>query len=113
MKYIEKIEGVQRRATKQIPSLKGLSYSERLRTLKLPTLAYRRIRGDMLEIYKILHEHYDPKSSNIITLWKDVSERQGQRGNSLKIYPQHMHMQFGNMEKLFHTSGSKDLEQFT
>ena len=26
-----------------------------------PTVAYRRTRGDMIEIYKLLHEKYDSK----------------------------------------------------
>ena len=50
-KHIESIENVQRRASKQIPQL---SYEERLQKIKLPTLAYRRSRGDMTELYKIL-----------------------------------------------------------
>ena len=37
-KDINTIENVQRRATKMIPSLKDLSYPERLIALKLPTL---------------------------------------------------------------------------
>ena len=48
------IENVQRRATKLIPILSGLSYEERLKKLKLPTLKYRRLRGDMIEVFKIL-----------------------------------------------------------
>ena len=55
--YIEnhkKIERVQMRATKLIHKLKGLPYRQRLERLKLPTLKYRRIRGDMIEIYKML-----------------------------------------------------------
>ena len=48
------IENVQRRATKLIPNLKNLPYSERLKILKLPTLKYRRLRGDMINVYKIL-----------------------------------------------------------
>ena len=53
MKLVEQIhvEGVQRRATKQIPGMKNSTYAERLRKLKLSTLSYRRIRGDMIEIY--------------------------------------------------------------
>ena len=47
-KHIESIEHVQRRASKQIPGLSQLSYEERLRKIKLPTLAYRRSRGDMI-----------------------------------------------------------------
>ena len=54
VKYIESIEGVQRRATKMVPEIKKtLSYPERLKHLKLPTMAYRRARGDMIEVYKI------------------------------------------------------------
>jgi len=37
-----------------IISLKHLPYMERLKQLKLPTLKYRRLRGDMIEVYKSL-----------------------------------------------------------
>jgi hypothetical protein len=47
MKYIEKIESVQKRVTKQFPGMKNLSYPERLKKIGLPTLAYRRLRGDI------------------------------------------------------------------
>ena len=45
MKHIEAIENVQRRATKLIPCIKDLDYESRLRRLRLPTLAYRRVLG--------------------------------------------------------------------
>ena len=48
------IENVQRRATKIIPNLKHLPYDERLKILKLPTLKFRRLRGDLINVYKIL-----------------------------------------------------------
>jgi len=50
---IGKLENVQKRATKSVINVKKLHYEERLRRLKLPTLKYRRIRGDMIELYKI------------------------------------------------------------
>ena len=42
------------RATKFIPGCSNLSYPERLKKLKLPTLAYRRTRGDMIQVFKLL-----------------------------------------------------------
>ena len=59
MKYIERIEKVQRRATKLLPNMSKMSYEQRLRKIGLPTLAYRRVRGDMIEVYKMLHGLYD------------------------------------------------------
>ena len=53
-KDVELIEQVQRRATKHVPGLRDMEYSDRLKHLKLPTLVFRRIRGDMIEIYKII-----------------------------------------------------------
>ena len=50
-----------------IPEIKNLSYPERLRKLKLPTLSYRRIRGQMIEVYKIINNIYDKNvSENIL-----------------------------------------------
>ena len=86
-KYIEQIEGVQRRATKQLPGMSNLSYPERLRKLKLPTLSYRRARGDMIELYKIISGKYDQTAGNFIRKWDDNSQRSGNRGNSRKLYP--------------------------
>jgi hypothetical protein len=47
--------------------MKNLNYEERLRKLKLPTLGYRRVRGDMIEMYKIIKGKYD---KDVITLVK-------------------------------------------
>jgi hypothetical protein len=43
------IESVQRRATRIIPGLKGKSYEERINIMKLPSLNYQRVRGDLIE----------------------------------------------------------------
>ena len=55
----EIIEKVQKRATKLIISLKKLSYVERLKQLQLPTLKYRCLRGDMIEVFKTVHNYYE------------------------------------------------------
>ena len=46
------IEKVQRRASKRVHELKDLSYEERLKKLDMPTLAYRRLRGDMIDVFQ-------------------------------------------------------------
>ena len=51
---ILELESVQRRYTRLINDIGTLSYSERLDNLNLTTLAERRIRGDLIETYKIL-----------------------------------------------------------
>ena len=58
-KLIEELENVQRRATKLVPGLSNLPYEERLKKLDLPTLKFRRMRGDMIEVYKITSGKYD------------------------------------------------------
>ena len=42
------IENVQRRATKLVPEIKDLRDEDRLEALNLPTLEYRRKRGDLI-----------------------------------------------------------------
>ena len=81
-KHIIEIEKVQRQFTKHIKGLKKLSYPDRLSTLKLPSLEFRRLRGDFIEVYKILHKIYDPLTTNsLLTL--DVNLRT--RTNTLKL----------------------------
>ena len=47
------LENTQRRVTRFISSLKGLSYQERLKRLGLPVLENRRESADVVEVYKI------------------------------------------------------------
>ena len=67
LRQSRKIESVQRRATKLIPNLKELPYEERLRKLKLPSLKYRRLRGDMINVYKILNDE-NSESKHLLPL---------------------------------------------
>ena len=53
------LKKIQKRATKLVISLKKLSYKDRLMQLNLHTLKYRRLRGDMIEVYKIIRHIYD------------------------------------------------------
>ena len=49
------LENVQRRFTRLVEGIGTLPYSERLEEMKLTTLAERRIRGDLIETFKILN----------------------------------------------------------
>ena len=52
-KDINTLEKVQRRATKVSYPIKNLKYEDRLSDLKLTTLQDRRLRGDLIQKYKI------------------------------------------------------------
>jgi len=75
------LEKVQKRATKLIFSIKHLSYAERLKKLNLPTLKYRRARGDMIEVFKILTGKYNNVNNISLTLNNDSCTR----GNIYKL----------------------------
>ena len=66
-----------------IPGFKDMSYPDRLRKLGLPSLVYRRLRGDLIEIYKIVTGKYDTDASeNLINLRLDSRTR----GHPYKIF---------------------------
>ena len=81
-KHIDLIESIQRKFTKRIIGLGDLEYEERLRKLRLPSLEYRRLRGDMIEVYKITHDFYDPPT--VATLLTPFSENTT-RGHNFKL----------------------------
>ena len=51
------IERIQRRATKLIHRLHDQSYFDRLARLHLPSLQYRRLRGDLILLYRMYHNN--------------------------------------------------------
>ena len=86
-KDIDLVESVQRRATRMVPGLAKLSYEERLQAMDLPSLAYRRLRGDAIEVYKYLNGVYKVESSSMLPLVDPTSSQT--RGHCLKIQKRH------------------------
>ena len=77
---IKALEKVQMRVTRLVTALHDKLYQERLRTLDLPTLKFRRLRG-MTETYKVLSGIYDTNVSPEIPIISEYATR----GNSLKF----------------------------
>jgi hypothetical protein len=78
---IRDIEKIQKRATKNIQGCRHMSYKDRLTYLELPSLKYRRLRGDMIEVYKILNFIYAPVLAPALPRNADVRTR----GNLFKL----------------------------
>ena len=81
-KHITALENVQRRASKLIPGMRDLSYEARLRSVGLPTLAYRRYRGDMIEMFKLTHGLYD---TQVVEDFLDLKPSRA-RGHKYNVY---------------------------
>ena len=74
------IENVQRRATRLVPDLRDLSYEERLYNLNLPTLEYCRKRGDLIQLYKMIHGIDDIDVTKFVSFSTNTT-----RGHTLKL----------------------------
>ncbi|MGL5706676.1 MAG: reverse transcriptase domain-containing protein, partial [Aeromonas sp.] len=80
-KDIDTLEGVQRLATRMIQGLAGKSYQDRLIHLDLFSLSRRRLRGDLIEAFKIVRGLSEVCSDMFVG-----PPRSGTRGHSLKLF---------------------------
>ena len=79
------IENVQRKFTKHVKGLRDTPYEERLKIIKLPSLEFRQLRGDMIQVFKIANNYYDSiTTKSLFTFSKDTRLR----GHNLKIVKQ-------------------------
>ena len=79
-----------------------MAYSERLKACKLPTLHYRHIRGDMIEMFKILSGKYDiAVAPRINREYNSIT-----RGNDLRLQK---HRTKYDLRKYFFTNRALDV----
>jgi len=76
------LEKIQRRATKLVHGLNKMPYEQRLEALGLYTLQRRRLRGDLIETYKILTGKEKTNSEQLFQKATTIDLR----GHSLKLY---------------------------
>ncbi|PIK46567.1 hypothetical protein BSL78_16576 [Apostichopus japonicus] len=81
----EVLEKVQRRATRMISSLKRVPYYRRLQLLNLTTLELRRLRGDLIQVFKIVYG-FDNLSFTDFFMFANSSCT---RGHCLKLQKSH------------------------
>ena len=74
------LENAQRRATRLVPELRGLTYEDRLRELNLTTLEYRRNRYDLIQTFRIIKNFDDVDLSRFFRFSSNDL-----RGHSLKL----------------------------
>ena len=82
-KDIECIEKVQRRTTKLVRGLKYKSYEERLALLQTTSLESRRIRGDLIQVFRIMNGFDDVNKDDFFEL--DTGGGYSLRGHHMKL----------------------------
>ena len=90
IKDITLLERVQQRALRMITGLNNLSYEQRLAKLDMTTLETRRLRGDMIEVYKIVKGFDDVEAQSFFEM-----SFTSLRGHSFKLYKKHVNTNTG------------------
>ena len=91
-KYIKKIDRVQRRLCRMIPAIRYLPYREQLKHLGLYSLETRRLRFQLISIFKLLNRFTD---INFYSFFKtyDYNKTRGHRWKIIPQYAKHNYRQ--------------------
>ena len=92
-RFIDRIERVQRRFTKKLRGLSDLPYLRRLELLSIESLELRRIRADLLFLFKMIHGLVDIDISQFFAFSVSTT-----RGHNFKIDVQYCRL---NCRKYF------------
>ena len=87
-KDIDKLEHVQRRATRMVEGLESMTYGERLRKLGMCSLEQRRARGDMIAVFNYVKGYHIEEGANLFTAALDTRTR----SNRFKLQERRFHL---------------------
>jgi hypothetical protein len=87
---IKKIESVQRAFSKRLPGFRQLHYTERLGRLNTESLELRRLKGDLLMYFKIIHKFVEIDANSLFTFSNKNSMQT--RGHCYKIVKPHCYV---------------------
>ena len=90
---IDKLERVQRRATRRVEGLESMTYRERLRELGMCSLEQRKARGDMIAVFNYVKGNHIEEGGNLFTAALETRTR----SNGFKL-----------RERRFHFNSRKD-----
>ncbi|GAB0183630.1 highly reducing polyketide synthase PKS6 [Grus japonensis] len=102
-KVADRLERVQRRATRMVKGLGSLPYEERLRELGLFSLE-KRFRGNFITMFRYLKGGYKEDGDSLFT----GSHMEKMRGNGVQVTPEKIPV--GHKRKIFHNENNQPLE---
>jgi hypothetical protein len=87
------LESVQRRAVRMISGLQSKEYLDRLKEVGLTTLEARRDRGDLIEVWGILHRKKDVDLSTWFRMASEGSHSMRLAGHPLSIFKERSNLE--------------------